>query len=61
MEADAYVRFVEDFADIRPILDGARSYDTQGGRKALLREMLFKALGFERVEGSPVDYAVAIQ
>jgi len=57
-EPDPRVIAIIDGPDIRPILDGARSYDTQGGRKALLREMLFKALGFERVEGSPVDYAV---
>ncbi len=57
-EPDPRVSAIIDGVDIKPILDGARSYDTQGGRKAMLRELLFSALGFTRVEGSPIDFEV---
>jgi hypothetical protein len=57
-EGDPRLSIAIDGVDIKPILDGARNYDTQGARKAMLRELLFRALGFERHEGSPVDLEV---
>ncbi len=44
--------------DLKPILDAASTFDTQGARKARLRELLFRALEFKHVEASPVEHEV---
>lgn len=57
-EANPLVRAVIGGIDLKPILDSASTFDTQGARKARLRQLLFQALEFRHVEASPVEHEV---
>jgi len=52
------VMLVLDGTDLKPVLDAASTFDTQGARKAKLRQLLFQALEFRHTETSPVDHEV---
>jgi hypothetical protein len=46
-QADPQVSVVLEGVDLKPILDGARVYDSPGARRRKLQEVLFEALGLE--------------
>ncbi len=44
--------------DLKPMLDAASNFDTQGARKARLRQLLFQALEFRHTDATPVEHEV---
>ena len=48
-QADPVVRLVLEGVDLTPILQQAREHDTSGGRQRVIRDLLFEAMGMDKV------------
>lgn len=57
-ESDPLVRLSLESVDLAPILERARSADSPGARQRVLRDLLFEALGLERVLEKNKPHAV---
>ena len=48
-QSDPVVRLVLEGVDLTPILQQAREHDTSGGRQRVIRDLLFEAMGMDKV------------
>ncbi|WP_437602989.1 hypothetical protein WMF28_15305 [Sorangium sp. So ce590] len=48
-QADPVVRLVLEGVDLTPILQQAREHDTPGGRQRVIRDLLFEAMGVDKI------------
>ncbi|MEP7124754.1 MAG: hypothetical protein ABJE95_27750 [Byssovorax sp.] len=54
-QSDPVVRLVLEGVDLTPILQQAREHDTAGGRQRVIRDLLFEAMGMDKVADWGVD------
>ena len=57
-EGDPSVRLVIEGVNVGPILDQARSFDTAGARQRVLRDLLFEAMGEDKVLETDKELAI---
>ncbi len=55
-QADPVVRLVLEGVDLGPILEQAREHDTPGGRQRVVRDLLFEAMGIDKVSDWGKDH-----